>query len=167
MQESITKNVEPYVKSLEDELDWKLLEQLHGAVSQISGFCFEIKKFCVTTTFFVLTLLVKFTSNNLDQSLFITAIIIPLCFWFLDSVGYYYQVKLRGTMQNIREKIQTRGSGNIVSHTGEKIIADERVDLPRYKLVFNSFANHSMWLYAIMILLNIFAWYLFTCGEIA
>ena len=75
MQESIPKNAEPYVKSLEDELDWKLLDQLHGAVSQISGFCFEIKKFCVTTTFIILTLLVKFTSDNLDQSLFITALI--------------------------------------------------------------------------------------------
>ena len=37
--------MKPYVKTLEDELDWKLLDQLHTAVAQISNFCFEIKNF--------------------------------------------------------------------------------------------------------------------------
>ena len=46
----------PYTKSLQDELDWKLLDQLHGVVAQISSFCFETKKLCVTTEFIVLTL---------------------------------------------------------------------------------------------------------------
>lgn len=167
MQNSMPQQNKPYVKCLEDELDWKLLDQLHGAVSQISGFCFEIKKFCVSTTFIVLTLLVKFTADKLDHSLFLTGSIIPLCFWFLDSVGYYYQVKLRGTMENIRKKIQSRSGETIVKHTGEKIIADERVDLPRYKLVVNAFANHSMWLYFIMISLDILVWLLFKNGAIA
>lgn len=35
----------PYIKTFDDELDWKLFEQLHGVVSQISSFCFEAKKF--------------------------------------------------------------------------------------------------------------------------
>ena len=39
----------PYTKTLQDELNWKLVDQLYGVVAQISGFCFEIKKFCVTT----------------------------------------------------------------------------------------------------------------------
>ena len=90
----MSEKLEPYIKSLADELDWKLLDQLHNAVSQVSGFCFEIKKFCVITTFVVLTLLVKFTSDKLDHSLFVAGVLIPLCFWFLDSTGYYYQVKL-------------------------------------------------------------------------
>ena len=51
----------PYTKTLQDELDWKLLDQLHSVVAQISGFCFDTKKFCVTTEFVVLTLIVKFT----------------------------------------------------------------------------------------------------------
>jgi hypothetical protein len=163
----MSTQTKPYIKSLEDELDWKLLDQLHGAVSQISGFCFEIKKFCVTTAFIVLTLLVKLTSDELDHSLFVTGAIIPLCFWFLDSVGYYYQVKLRGTMENIREKIQNRSSESIVAYTGEKIIADDRVDLPWYTLVKNAFVNHSMWLYAIMISINLIVWLLFKQGVIS
>lgn len=86
MQPSTTQsNIQPYAKSLEDELDWKLLDQLYGVVSQISNFCFETKKFCVTTEFVVLTLLAKFTSDKLDQALFITGLAIPVCFWFLVS----------------------------------------------------------------------------------
>lgn len=157
----------PYVRSLEDELDWKLLDQLHAAVSQISSFCFEIKKLCVTITFIVLTLLAKFTSEKLDHSLFIAGIIIPLCFWFLDSVGYYYQIKLRGTMTNIIKKIISRNSDNDIAYTGERVIDDNRIDLPKRKLIVNSFANHSMWIYIIMVSADIIVWLMFGFGTIA
>ena len=59
--------IKPYAKTLQDELDWKLLDQLHGAVAQISNFCFEIKKFCVTTLFVAMTLIIKFTSDKLKS----------------------------------------------------------------------------------------------------
>ena len=160
-------DVKPYTKTLEDELDWKLLDQLHGAVSQISSFCFEIKKFCVTTTFVVLTLLVKFTSDKLDHSLFAAGLLIPICFWFLDSIGYYYQVKLRGTMENIRQKILARGTDNIVASTGEKIISEERVHRPGYFKVKDSIANHSMWIYVFMISIDLVVWGLFCFGGIS
>lgn len=74
-----------YTKTFEDELDWKLFDQLHGVVSQISSFCFETKKFCVTTAFVVLTLMINFTGDKLDHSLFVTGLVIPLCFWFLSN----------------------------------------------------------------------------------
>ena len=93
----------PYTKSLQDELDWKLLDQLYGVVAQISSFCFEIKKFCVTTLFVVMTLMIKFTSDKLDHSIFVAGLLIPICFWFLDATGYFYQVKLRGTMESSRQ----------------------------------------------------------------
>jgi hypothetical protein len=83
-----------YTRSLDDELDWKLIDQLYGIVSQISGFCFETKKFCVTTEFVVLAFLAKFTVNKLDHSLFVSGLVILLCFWILDSVAYFYQVKI-------------------------------------------------------------------------
>ena len=160
-------NLKPYTKTLEDELDWKFLDQLHCAVSQISSFCFEIKKYCVTTTFVVLTLLVKFTTGKLDHSIFVAGIIIPLCFWFLDSIGYYYQVKLRGTMETIRIKIYKRGNSNIVSSTGEKIISDERINKPLYLRVKDSVVNHSMWLYVFMIVIDFILWKLFCIGGIS
>ena len=71
-------DAKPYTKTLQDELDWKLLDQLSGVVSQISSFCFETKKFCVTTLFVVMTLMVKFTSDKLDDSIFVAGLLIPL-----------------------------------------------------------------------------------------
>jgi hypothetical protein len=160
-------DVKPYKKTLEDELDWKLLDQLHSTVSQISSFCFEIKKFCVTTTFVVLTLLVKFTSDKLDNSLFVAGILIPLCFWFLDSIGYYYQVKIRGTMETIRKNILARNSDNIVASSGERIISEDRVNRPWYLKVNDSVVNHSMWLYLFMISMDLVVWGLFCFGDIS
>jgi hypothetical protein len=160
-------NPQKILKTIEDELDWKLLDQLYGAVSQISNFCFEIKKYCVTTTFVVLTILIKFTSDKVDHSLFVAGLVIPILFWFLDSIGYYYQVKLRGMMENIRQKILVRNSDNIIASTGVKIISDERVNRLPYFMVKDSFANHSMWLYVIMIMIDIIVWGVFCLGAIS
>jgi hypothetical protein len=160
-------STKPYVRSLEDELDWKLLDQLHGAVSQISSFCFEIKKFCITTIFIVFTLLIKLASGKVDHSLFVAGMTIPLCFWFLDSVSYYYQVKLRGIMENIRRKILSRNKDNVITSTTNNFIANDRVDLPKHKLIINSFVNHSMWIYIIIITIDIIAWLMFGFGAIA
>lgn len=156
----------PYTKSLEDELDWKLLDQLYGVTSQISNFCFETKKFCVTTEFVVLTLMVKFTENKLDSSLFITGLAIPVCFWFLDSVAYYYQVSIRGAMDNIRERIEKRNKGQLTTISGLPAINPNRVKKPQGKRVFDAAANHSMWLYGFIILADIIAWALYVEGII-
>lgn len=156
----------PYAKSLEDELDWKLLDQLHGVVSQISSFCFETKKFCVTTEAVVLTLMVKFTVDKLDHSLFVAALAIPIAFWFLDAVAYYYQVKIRGTMELIRERIKSRNSQQIVDTGGEPVIAADRVHRNLFRRVFDAAANHSMWLYGMLVVADLAVWSLFVKGVI-
>lgn len=156
----------PYTKSLEDELDWKLLDQLYGVVSQISNFCFETKKFCVTTEFVVLTLLVKFTANKLDQSLFVAGFAIPVCFWFLDAVAYYYQVKIRGTMEAIRTRIKERGQEQLVSTSGEPVISLERVNKRIENKIFDAAVNHSMWIYAFLVVADFVAWGLFVGRSI-
>jgi len=157
---------QPYTRSLEDELDWKLLDQLYGVVSQISNFCFETKKFCVTTEFVVLTLLVKFTNDKLDHSLFVAGLAIPIGFWFLDSVAYYYQVSLRGTMEKIRERIKKRTQGELLSSTGVPVIAAERINRPGFARVYDAAINHSMWLYGLIIAADLAAWGLFAHGVI-
>lgn len=159
--------VTPYTKSFDDELDWKLLEQLHSVVSQISSFCFETKKFCVTTEFVVLALFAKFTSDKLDHSLFVTGLIIPLCFWFLDAVGYYYQVKIRGTMESIRLRLKTRNSQPILAAGGEPVIAQDRAQRHWSRRVTDAFFNHSMWLYGLMIAIDALMWILFATSKIA
>lgn len=159
-------DAKPYTKTLQDELDWKLLDQLSGVVSQISSFCFETKKFCVTTLFVVMTLMVKFTSDKLDNSIFVAGLIIPLCFWFLDSTGYFYQVKLRGTMEQIRSRLASRDKRPLVEADGTGIIAKDRVDIPNYRKVLEAALNHSMWLYAVLIVANLAVWALFSIGRI-
>lgn len=157
---------QPYTKSLEDELDWQLLDQLYGVVSQISNFCFETKKFCVTTEFVVLTLLAKFTTDKLDRSLFVTALAIPICFWFLDSVAYFYQVSIRGTMDGIRERIKVRSQSQLITTSGTQVIASDRVNKPRKCRIFDAAVNHSMWLYGFLIVADVIVWRLYAVGVI-
>jgi hypothetical protein len=159
-------DAKPYTKTLQDELDWKLLDQLSGVVSQISSFCFETKKFCVTTLFVVMTLMVKFTSDKLDDSIFVAGLLIPLCFWFLDSTGYFYQVKLRGTMEQIRSRLASRDLRPLVAADGTGIIAKDRVNIPNYRKVLDAALNHSMWLYAVLVVANLAVWALFSIGKI-
>jgi hypothetical protein len=156
----------PYIKSLADELDWKLLDQLYGVVSQISNFCFETKKFCITTEFIVLTLIVKFTTDKLAHSIFISALVISICFWFLDSVAYYYQVSIRGTMESIRERIKKRNQEQIVDTMGTKVITPERIHQNSLANIFDAFFNHSMWLYAFLIGIDCMVWGLFAIGVV-
>lgn len=160
------QNTTPYTKSLDDELDWKLLDQLYGVVSQISNFCFETKKFCVTTEFVVLTLLAKFTTDKLDHSLFITAVAIPVCFWFLDAVAYYYQVSIRGTMETIRERIRKRNQSALVGSSGLPVIAPERTSKSLASSIRSAVFNHSMWLYGFLIGADGIVWGLYAKGVI-
>lgn len=155
----------PYVKTLEDELDWKLIDQLYGVVVQISNFCFEIKKFCITTQFIVIALLVKFTGDKLDHSLFVAGLAIPLAFWFLDSVAYFYQVKLRGTMEAIRAQIKQRSEEKIIVTVRSMVIAPERVSRSPFLGVVAAAVNHSMWMYGLMVICDLAIWLLFALGA--
>lgn len=156
----------PYTKSLQDELDWKLLDQLYGVVAQISSFCFEIKKFCVTTMFVVMTLMVKFTSDKLDHSIFVAGLLIPICFWFLDSTGYFYQVKLRGTMESIRQRLASRDAKPLVAASGAAVIAPSRAAASIRDRVVDAGFNHSMWLYVLLVFIDVVVWLLFVVGGI-
>lgn len=156
-----------YVKSLDDELDWKVIDQLHSVVSQISGFCFEAKKLCVSVAFVVVAVIATFTSDKVDHAVFVAGAAIPLCFWFLDSIGYYYQVKLRAAMNGLRQQISARNSTKLVVAGGADFIEKKRADAPQLNRVLSSFFNHSMWLYPIMIGADLIVWRLFCTGAIA
>lgn len=156
----------PYTKSLQDELDWKLLDQLYGVVAQISSFCFEIKKFCVTTLFVVMTLMVKFTSDKLDHSIFVAGLLIPICFWFLDATGYFYQVKLRGAMESIRQRLASQDAKPLAAANGAVVIAPSRTSASIRNRIVDAGFNHSMWLYVILVLIDVVIWLLFIGGRI-
>ena len=150
-----------YKRSFEDELDWNLLQQFHNVVLQIGTFCFRTKQICLTVELGVIALLIKFTGNKLDSSVFVGGLAIPLCFWFLDSVGYFYQLKLRGIMENIRERLLQRNSEQIITVALQPIIEKYRVERPRPFILLNAFFNASMLMYFILVLSNLILWYLF------
>lgn len=156
-----------YTRSLEDELEWKLIDQLHGAVSQLSGFCFETKKFCITTLFAVLAFITKFTNEKLDSSLFITVAIITVVFWFLDSTSYFYQVKLRGRMQKAQKQLieNNKEQPSPTPDETPEYIAPSRVDAPLIKRVMNAGLNNSMWIYAFLLIINSICWELYRHGN--
>ncbi|WP_139218588.1 hypothetical protein [Nitrosomonas aestuarii] len=91
------------MRTFQDELDWTLFDQLHRVVLQISGFCFRTKQICLTLVVAVVGLLIKFTDSGLDHSIFVAGAVIPAGFWFLDSVAYFYQSKMRGLMASIEK----------------------------------------------------------------
>ena len=142
------------------------MDQLHGVVAQISSFCFETKKLCVTTEFIVLTLVVKFTTDALDHSIFVSALVVTICFWFLDATAYFYQVKLRGTMESIRERLASRESVVLVSTQGTRFIAPDRAKSSWAKRVRQSAFNHSMWLYAVLMIADAAVWLAYAAGAI-
>jgi hypothetical protein len=160
------EQTKPFDKSLQDELDLKLLDQLAGTVSQISNFCFETKKFCITTQFVVMTLLVRFTSDKLDRSLFVAGIAIPFCFWFLDAVAYFYQVRLRGKMNSIQDGMILRNVGAVAESEASPVIEKSRLNKSKFKLIRNAAINHSMWTYALLGGIDLLTWILFGAGVV-
>lgn len=155
-----------YTKTIDDELDWSLLNQLHAVVLQVGTFCFRTKQVCLTVLVGVVGLITALTSDKLDTSIFVAGLLIPICFWFLDSIAYFYQVKLRGVMDGVRDRIHKRHSENVLRGPNAEVISDERTKRSSVERVRDAFFNHSMWLYYILIALDCVLWIGFTHGVI-
>jgi hypothetical protein len=97
-----------YKKSLEDEIDWKVIDQLHVATVNFSNTSLELKKLFFILVGIAVPCLIKLAGDSLDISLFITLYILTFTFWFLDSFTYYYQEKLREKMDKLFNQIKSR-----------------------------------------------------------
>ncbi len=155
-----------YDRSFEDELDWSLLDQLHRVALQISTFCFRTKQVCVTVEIAVVGLLARFLDDQLDHSVFVAGLLIPLVFWVLDSIGYYYQVKVRGVMDGLRARLRERNTQSLVLPGAPAVIEGDRVSGSTATRLRDAFINHSMWLYLILVLVDTALWLAFTQGGI-
>ena len=153
-------------RTVEDELDWSLLNQLHAVVLQIGTFCFRTKQVCLTVLVGVIGIITALTSDKLDTSIFVAGLLIPICFWFLDSIAYFYQVKLRGVMDGIRDRIRKRHSDSILRGPNSEVISDDRTSRSAAKRVRDAFFNHSMWLYYILVIIDCVLWVAFREGTI-
>ena len=150
------KTMSEYKKSFEDEIDWKIIEQLHNATSRFSSSSLEFKKFYFTILGIVTPIIYKISGEGLDYSILITPLIISIFFWFLDSFTYYYQEKLREKMDSHFEKLKKRNTPkpNIITDkiTEEFTLPNNRDNSSRLK---RSIFNVSSAFYPAIILLNL------------
>jgi len=68
-----------YKRTVEDELDWSLLNQLHSVVLQIGTFCFRTKQVCLTVLIAVLGIIRALDGEAVQQSFFAAGIIHTCC----------------------------------------------------------------------------------------
>jgi len=142
-----------YHRSCADEIDHVKADQMHAAALQISKTCFDLKKLCVSVLGACMALLVKFTDNHVDHSLFAIGIVLVLGFWLSDATAYFYQKSLRVAIDSRFKAIAER-SGDEYSITGSP------------PAVIKALFNMSMSLYFILLGVLTGAWFGFAQGWI-
>lgn len=150
-----------YKKTLDDEIDWKIIDQLHTATLNFSTTSLELKKIFFVLVGIAVPSLIKLSGDKLDISLFVTLYVLSFTFWFLDSFTYFYQEKLREKMDKLFNQIKARNTKTIVISDSSKqdfTIEKERTNKDRF---FRSIFNSSVRLYWILISLNTLAIVLF------
>lgn len=158
-----------YKKSLEDEIDWKVIDQLHAATINFSSTSLELKKLFFVLLGISVPTLVKLAKDKLDLSLFITIYILALSFWSLDSFTYFYQEKLRDKMDDIFSRIKSRNQEKVIISSFPTESLEEytiEADRTSNKRVSRSIWNPSVKFYLVMIILNSIAFFLFLWGII-
>ncbi len=145
---------EEFKRSVQDEIDWKIIDQLHSATLNFSSTSLELKKLLFVLIGIAVPTLIKLAGDSLDLSLFITIYLLSITFWFLDSLTYYYQESLRERMDKRFSQIKQRNVEAII--LPDKIIDDftlenSRTDKNRIK---RSAFNPSVNLYIFVIGLN-------------
>lgn len=140
--EQITENkMSGYKKTFEDEVDWKIIDQLHNATNKFSASSLEFKKIYFVLLGIVIPIIFKIGGEKFDIALLVTPLIISLFFWFLDSFTYYYQEVLREKMDKHFEKLRKRNPpiGLEESDNDEYTLNNNRTSENRIcRSVFNS-----------------------------
>lgn len=92
----------------QDKLNWNNINQLHDAISNFSKQSFDIKKLWITIEVSIVTLLL--TLKVSEKTIFVAIGAVLLFFYFLDSMTYYYQDKLRKSMTDEQNEIRKRNN---------------------------------------------------------
>ena len=131
-----------------DEIDWKIVDQLHDATLKISNDCFEYKKLCVAVVAGVIALMVRFGSADNLQFVFAVCGLVCLGFWFADATAYFYQRSLRRTMTSKLNKIAERNGAE----------AEANLEAPT---MWAAIFNRSMALYSVLLAVIFVLWLTF------
>ncbi|PKH49211.1 hypothetical protein CXF68_00255 [Tenacibaculum sp. Bg11-29] len=152
-------NKEEYKSSFEDEVDWKIIEQLHSATARFSSASTELKKMCLILIGISIPAIIKLSNNSLDFSLFVTLYILTFTFWYLDSYTYFHQENLREKMDERFKKLKERNTISNENFDSEEFtLEDNRTKIDRWK---RALKNPSVRMYHVFIGLNTFTLILF------
>lgn len=160
-------DIKEYKKSLEDEIDWKIIDQLHTATLNFSSTSLELKKIFFILIGIAVPSLIKLANNKLDTSLFITIYLLAMTFYFLDSFTYYYQEKLREKMDKHFSKIKRRNIEILIvveKKEDDFTLENNRTSTDRVK---RSLINPSVRLYMFVFALNTLAYLIYLIGCIS
>lgn len=146
-----------------NELDLIVINQLHNSTLNFSKASITVKQMLLTLVAIVAPIIVKFSGDTLDLSLFVSMYVLITLFWILDSFTYYYQEKMRFLMDEKFNAIKNRVSTN-------KIIT-MRFTIERKKKnvifsVLHSLFNWSEIFYLMLVFVNSIAFVLFIKGKI-
>lgn len=141
-----------FKKTVEDEVDLKLIDQLHNTTLNFSNTSLEIKKFLFILIGIAIPTIIKLSNDQLDISLFVTLYFLVITFWFLDSFTYYYQVNLRLLMNKKFEDVLKR------NNVDEETINNYQLAIDKKRKNKNPFwdalINSSVRIYMFLLVLN-------------
>ena len=143
-----------YKKTLEDEIDWKIIDQLHTATVNFTTTSLELKKLFFVLVGIAVPSLIKLSGDKLDLSLFITLYILTFTFWLMDSYTYFYQEKLREKMNAHFTEIKNRNKENFILLDTIKQSLTIEENRTKVNRLWRSVSNPSVRFYFILLLLN-------------
>lgn len=153
-----------FKKTVEDEVDFKLIDQLHASTLNFSSTSTELKKILFVLIGIAIPTIIKLSNNSLDISLFIAIFILLFTFWFLDSFTNYYQVKLRLLMDIKFRDVLRRNNVDEIKIVNYKLTID--IERGKGSLIWKAMFNSSIYIYIILIFLNAICLLLFNCKKI-
>jgi len=144
-----------YKRTVDDDIDWKVIDQLHSATNNFSSTSLELKKLFFVLVGIAVPSLIKLAGDKLEISFFITFYILISTFWFLDSFTYFYQEKLREKMDERFNQIKTRHKEDSVILPEDKkqdfTIESSRTSKNR---IWRSIFNSSLRIYWVLLIVN-------------
>jgi hypothetical protein len=153
-----------YKKSLEDEIDWKIIDQLHAATISFTTTSLELKKIYFTLITIAVPTVIKLSGDTLKTSLFVTIIILTITFWYLDGFTNYFQEKLRESMDKRFDEIRTRNNSSVEDiENQEDTLENSRKKGGRLK---RSIIGRAVIVYPIFLFMTLVIFSLFRCGVI-
>lgn len=147
-------------RDIDSEIDWKIIDQLDNAVLNFSRSSMQAKKIMFTLLGIFVAAMLQASSLYDVARWFPVVIGIVLLFWAFDSYTYFYQEKLRESMDARFEALRKRYPGK---SRDEFTLPNKRQKKGRF---WRSVFNWSVFFYPVIIAIVITCWTLIEKGVI-